>query len=152
MPRLLHSTLHPGTAEDWIAGLRLASIAMNLSPVHPTLLLRLVQTDREEFARFELVFGLFRTVWTCPVTVDLAAKRIVSNGASAHFETFEQTLCWQVSEHGLSIQSDLQWSGARTGLEDLVLRSRFSFPGHGMGATASESPTRRMAMDGQAAA
>lgn len=152
MPRLLHSTLHPGTAEDWIAGLRLGSITVNLSSLHPTLLLRLVQTDHGEHARFELVFGLFRTIWTCPVSVDLAQRRLVAKGASAHFESFEQTVCWQVSDHGLSIQSDLQWTGARTGLEDLVLRSRFSFPGHGMGITSSESPTRRMAMDGQVAA
>lgn len=152
MPRLLHSTLHPGTAEEWLAGLRLGSTVASLSPAHPTLLLRLVQTDRGEEARFDLVFGLFRTVWNCPVSVSLEERRLVAKGPSAHFEAFEQTVCWQVLDHGLSIQSDLQWSGVRSGLEDLILRSLLRFSGQGITTTASESPTRRIAMDGQVAA
>lgn len=152
MPRLLHSTLQPGTVEDWIAGLRLASFGTSVSSVHPTLLLRLTPRDAGEIARFELIFGLFRTIWTCPVELDVDARRLVAKGSSRHFESFEQTLCWQVLDQGLSIQSDLQWSGAHTGLEDLVLRSRLSFPGQGTGVSATESPTRRLSMDGQVAA
>ncbi|HOX50628.1 MAG TPA: hypothetical protein PKY05_04020 [Fibrobacteria bacterium] len=124
---------------------------MKLSPSHPTLLLRLVRGQAGEEARFELVFGLFRTVWTSPLELDIAGRRLCAKGAPSLFESFEQTLCWQVSEQGVSIQSDLQWTGLRTGLEDILLRAMLSFPVR-CAESSAESPTRRLSMEGQAQA
>jgi hypothetical protein len=112
---------------------------------------RLQSEDGKQLSRHELVFGLFRTVWHCQTTLDKVAGRLTAVGAYPHFETFEQTLCWTETEHGLSIQSDLSWTGARTGLEDLLLRSLLRFPGWYSTGT-SERPTQRMTMEGAAAA
>jgi hypothetical protein len=151
MPRLLQSTMHPGSATQWLDDLGGDSRVATLSPAHPTLLVRLQSEDGKQLSRHELVFGLFRTVWHCQTTLDKVAGRLTAVGAYPHFETFEQTLCWTETEHGLSIQSDLSWTGARTGLEDLLLRSLLRFPGWYSTGT-SERPTQRMTMEGAAAA
>lgn len=151
MPRLLQSALYQVSSEDWLQGLREESTVVQLSPVHPTLLIRLVQTAQPEMSRFDLVFGLFRTSWNCAIEIDIARGRLVSKASSAHFSQFEQTLCWHETDQGLAIQSDLQWSGARSGLEDLLLKSLLRFPGVSS-TVASERPTRRLTTEGQAAA
>jgi hypothetical protein len=123
-----------------------------LSSVHPTLLVRLQDGEGQTTSRHELVFGLFRTVWQCKIDLDITSRRLVATGASQHFERFEQTLSWTETEGGVSIQSDLQWSGVRTGLEDLLLRSQLRFPGW-IAVSASESTTKRLAaVEDQAAA
>lgn len=151
MPRLLQSTMHPGSATQWLADLCGDSRVATLSPAHPTLLLRLDSEEGTWLSRHELVFGLFRTTWHCRADLDKEGCRLQVQGAFPHFESFQQTLCWTESEQGLSIQSDLSWTGARTGLEDLLLRSLLRFPGwHATGV--SERPTQRMAMEDSAAA
>ena len=151
MPRLLQSTIHPGSANQWLGDLCGDSRVATLSPAHPTLLVRLQSEDGLWLSRHELVFGLFRTVWQCQATLDKGAGRLTSVGAYPHFESFQQTLCWTETDQGLSIQSDLTWTGARTGLEDLILRSLLRFPGwYAVGA--SERPTQRMTMEDTAAA
>ena len=151
MPRLLQSTLHPSSASEWLDDLRGDSRIVTLSPAHPTLLVRLRLEEGMWISQHELVFGLFRTVWHCPAKLDLDAGRLIAKGWSQHFQSFEQTLCWSQTEHGLSLQSDLTFEGARSGLEDLLLRSLLRFPGL-PSALASERPTQRIAMEGQAAA
>jgi len=151
MARLLQSTLHPGTASDWLADLQAEAQVVQLSPAHPTFLLKLIGEQDDWLARHELVFGLFRTVWTCSVNLDREASRLVARGASQHFESFEQTLCWSSTEHGLSIQSDCIWSGCKPGLEDILLRSLLRFPGW-QAPGASERPTQRLVMEARAVA
>jgi len=151
MPRLLQSTLHPGSATEWLDDLRGDARVVTLSPAHPTLLVRLSSEDGMWISHHELVFGLFRTVWHCPAKLDLETGRMVAQGWSPHFQSFEQTLCWSQTESGLSIQSDISFQGARSGLEDLLLRSLLRFPGL-TPSQASERPTQRIAMEGQAAA
>lgn len=152
MSRLLQSILHPGSANEWMADLWEGSRPYCLSSVHPTLLVRLQDGDGFAVSRHELVFGLFRTIWQSKVDLDLTSRRLVATGASQHFASFEQTLSWTETEAGVSIQSDLQWSGARSGLEDLLLRSQLRFPGW-ITIGASESTTKRLAaVEDQAAA
>ncbi len=121
-----------------------------LSSVHPTLLVGLESGEHGLFVRHELVFGLFRSSWSCPALLDLDRRRLTSKGTGRHFQAIEQVLCWEENERGLSIQAELSWSGAKTGLEDLLLRSMLRFPNTEI-QTASERPTQRLAMDGQAA-
>lgn len=151
MARLLQSTLHPGTASDWLADLQADARVVHLSPAHPTFLLKLIGEQDEWLARYELVYGLFRTSWICAVKIDQEANRLVARGSSQHFESFEQTLCWSSTEHGLSIQSDCIWSGCKQGLEDTLLRSLLRFPGW-QAPSASERPTQRIATEGRAVA
>jgi hypothetical protein len=150
--RLLQSILHPGSANEWMADLWEGSRPLSLSSVHPTLFVRLEDGDGQALSRHELVFGLFRTVWQCKVDLDLSARRLFASGASQHFETFEQTLSWTETEAGVSIQSDLQWSGARSGLEDLLLRSLLRFPGWATIGTSERTTKRLATVEDQAAA
>jgi hypothetical protein len=151
MSRLLQSTLHPGTASEWLADLQADARVAALSPAHPTFLVRLVRHEGGWLSRHELIYGLFRTSWTCLAELDEAAGRLVAREPSAHFDAFEQTLCWSTTEHGLSIQSDCSWSGCKPGLEDLVLRSLLRFPGW-RAAGLAEPTTRRMAVEGRSVA
>jgi hypothetical protein len=151
MPRLLQSTMHPGSASRWLDDLVGDSRVATLSPAHPTLLVRLQKEEGNWISRHELVFGLFRTVWNCKANLDVEAGRLHAVGAYPHFESFQQTLCWTETESGLTLQSDLSWTGARTGLEDLLLRSLLRFPGW-YSTPASERPTQRLSMEGTAAA
>jgi hypothetical protein len=151
MPRLLQSTLLPGNATQWLEAIQTQTRVSVLSSVHPTLLVGLEERSGRWFVRHELVFGLFRTVWTSAATLDRERGRLVCKGADRHFESIEQILCWEQGERGLSIQSELSWSGAKTALEDLLLRSLLRFP-NCEAAAASERTTQRLAMDGQAAA
>lgn len=151
MPRLLQSTMHPGSATRWLDDLGGDFRVATLSSTHPTLLMRLRSEDGKWISRHELVFGLFRTVWQCQATLDMAAGRLSAVGAGPHFESFQQTLSWNETESGVSIQSDLSWTGARTGLEDVLLRSLLRFPGW-QAIGISERPTQRMTMEDSAAA
>ena len=152
MPRILQSTLFPGNSSQWIEALSAETRLVVLSSVHPTLLVGLETREGSLTVRHELVFGLFRTVWTCPATLDLEKRRLTCKGTGRHFESIDQTLCWEESDRGLSIQSDLNWTGAKSGLEDLLLRSLLRFPNTEASASASERPTQRISMEGQAAA
>ena len=152
MPRLLQSTLFPGDSAGWIEALKAQSRVVTLSSAHPTFVVGLETRGEEAFLRHELVFGLFRTVWTTSAVLDLGKRRLTCKGAGKHFESFEQTLVWEESERGVSVQSELVWTGAKSGLEDLLLRSLLRFPGMGLESSASERPTQRIAMEGQAAA
>lgn len=151
MPRLLQSTLYPGNANQWLEAIRTPARVSMLSSVHPTLLVGLEEQGGRHFVRHELVFGLFRTVWTSAATLDAARGRLVCKGADRHFESIEQILCWEQGERGLSIHSELSWSGAKAALEDLLLRSLLRFP-NCESTAASDRTTQRLAMDGQAAA
>ena len=152
MPRLLQSTLFPGDSARWIEALRAQSRVVTLSSAHPTFVVGLEAREDGIMLRHELVFGLFRTVWTTPASLDVEKRRLTCKGASKHFESFEQTMVWEENERGVSVQSELVWTGAKSGLEDLLLRSLLRFPGMGSETTASERPTQRIAMEGQAAA
>ncbi len=152
MPRLLQSTLFPGDSARWIEALRAQSRVVTLSSAHPTFVVGLEAREDGIMLRHELVFGLFRTVWTTPASLDAEKRRLTCKGASKHFESFEQTMVWEENERGVSVQSELVWTGAKSGLEDLLLRSLLRFPGMGSETTASERPTQRIAMEGQAAA
>lgn len=152
MPRLLQSTLFPGDAAQWIEALQAQSRIVTLSSAHPTFVVGLEALETGTSLRHELVFGLFRTVWNTPAVLDVDRRRLTCKGASRHFESFEQTLVWEQSDRGVSVQSEMVWSGAKSGLEDLLLRSLLRFPGMGLQTSASERTTQRIAMDGQAAA
>ena len=152
MLRLLQSTLFPGNSTQWLDALKASSRIVALSSAHPTFLVALETRENELFVRHELVFGLFRTVWTSPAALDLGHRRLTCKGSSKHFQTIEQVLCWEESERGLSIQSELVWSGASSSLEDLILRSILRFPNTDLTPSASERPTQRIAMEGQSAA
>lgn len=147
----MQSTLFQGQAGQWLDAVKSESRIVALSSIHPTLLFGLEQREGAWFVRHELVFGLFRTVWSCAATLDLARCRLSCNGTGRYFDTVSQTLCWEQGDRGLSIQSELVWSGAKSVLEDLMLRSLLRFPNCDAGA-GSERPTRRISMEGQAAA
>ncbi len=151
MPRLMQSTLYPGSAPQWLEAVKAETRMVSLSSVHPTLLFGIEEREGRLIVRHELVFGLFRTVWTSDATLDMDRRRLTSKGTGKHFESVQQTICWEAGERGLSIQSELVWSGASSSLEDLLLRSLLRFPNCEV-AAASERPTQRIAMDGQAAA
>ena len=143
--------LYPGNADQWFEAIRSPGRIAVLSPAHPTLLVGLEEEAGAWRVRHELVFGLYRMAWTSPAQLDRVAGRLVCKGADRHFQALEQTLCWQFGERGLSIQSELSWSGAKPALEDLLLRSLLRFPNCGA-SSASERTTQRIAVDGQAAA
>ena len=151
MARLLQSTLYPGTASEWLSDLQAESRVVALSQAHPSFHLRLVPHDGGWLSCHELVFGLFRTSWTCVCDLDAQAGRLVSRDPSAHFDAFEQTLSWSRTEHGLSIQSDCTWAGCKPGLEDLLLRAVLRFPGW-RAAGLVEPTTQRIAVEGRAVA
>ncbi|MEK7392326.1 MAG: hypothetical protein AAB214_07145 [Fibrobacterota bacterium] len=152
MPRYLQSSLFPGNATSWIEALRAQSRLVSLSSAHPSLLVVLESSDDGLFVRHELVFGLFRTVWTLPATLDLEARRLTCKGSGRFFQSIEQTLCWEETDHGISVQSELSWTGGQAALEDLLLRSILRFANTDPAVAASERPTQRIAMDNQAAA
>lgn len=152
MPRLLQSTLFPGDSTRWIEALKAQSRVVTLSSAHPTFVVGLESREEGLLLRHELVFGLFRTVWTTSALLDTEKRRLTCKGVSKHFESFEQTIVWEENDRGVSVQSELAWTGAKSGLEDLLLRSLLRFPGMGTETAASERPTQRIAMEGQAAA
>jgi len=126
---------------------------VTLSSAHPSLVVALEAGDNGLTVRHELVFGLFRTVWTLPATLDLETHRLTCKGSSKHFQSIEQTLCWEESDRGVSVQSELSWTGGQTALEDLLLRSILRFANIDHSATTSaERPTQRINMENQAVA
>ncbi len=152
MPRLLQSTLFPGDSTSWIEALKAQSRVVTLSSVHPTFVVGLESREDGFSLRHELVFGLFRTVWNTAASLEIDKRRLVCKGAGKHFESFEQTIVWEENDRGVSVQSEMVWTGAKSGLEDLLLRSLLRFPGMGSETAASERPTQRIAMEGQAVA
>jgi len=152
MPRYLQSSLFPGNSTSWIEALKAQTRLVMLSSAHPSLLVALESGDNGLFVRHELVFGLFRTVWTLPATLDLEARRLTCKGTGRYFQSIEQTLCWEETDRGISVQSELSWTGGQTALEDLLLRSILRFANTDPSVSASERPTQRIAMDNQAVA
>jgi hypothetical protein len=152
MPRYLQSTLFPGNSTSWIEALKAQSRLVSLSSAHPSLLIVLETGENGLFVRHELVFGLFRTVWTLPAVLDLEARRLTCKGSGRYFQSIEQTLCWDETEHGIAVQSELSWIGGQASLEDLLLRSILRFANTDPSQSASERPTQRIAMDNQAVA
>lgn len=152
MPRYLQSSLFPGNATSWIEALKAKSRVVSLSSAHPSLLVALETGENGVSVRHELVFGLFRTVWILPATLDLDARRLTCKGSARFFQSIEQTLCWEETDHGISLQSELSWTGGQAALEDLLLRSILRFANTDPAVSASERPTQRIAMDNQAVA
>jgi len=152
MPRLVQSTLVPGTAQAWLDLLREESRTVALASSAPTLTLRILPGHDASWVRHELVYGFFRTSWTSRIDqLDEAAGILVAQVEGTIFSSFRHEMQWETTTEGLVVRSDLAFEGARPSLEQLLSQSLVRFPvPEGQVPAFAESPTRRMILDDRA--
>lgn len=152
MPRLVQSSLVPGSATNWLGVLRDESRSVAMASSAPTLTLRILPGLQPSWVRHELLSGFFRTSWTSIIQeFNPEAARIVSQAEGNIFVRFRHELTWETTSEGLVVRSDISWEGARPSLEQILNQSILRFPiAPGQLPSFSESPTRRMLVAGQA--
>lgn len=152
MPRLVQSTLVPGSASAWLDVLREESRTVALASAAPTLTLRLLPGHDAIWTRHELVHGFFRTSWTCRVeTLDEASGVFLAKVEGTIFSAFRHEMRWETTAEGLIVRSDVSWEGARPSLEQILSQSLVRFPlPAGQAPAFADSPTRRMILDDRA--
>ena len=152
MPRLVQSSLVPGSATSWLDLLRDESRTVALATSTPTLTMRIIQGHDASWVRHELLSGFFRTSWTSRIgLLDLDAGRFVAESEGTIFLKFRHEMAWEASSEGLSIRSEISWEGARPSLERMLDQAILRFPlAAGQAPSFAESPTRRMILDERA--
>jgi len=152
MPRLIQSTLVPGTAQAWLDLLHGEARTIPLASSVPTLSMRILAGHDASWVRHELMFGLFRTSWTSRIELfDREAGHLVAQVEGTIFTSFRHEMRWQSSVEGVVVNSDLWWEGARPSLEQILSQSLVRFPMPiGQAPSFAESPTRRMVIDDRA--
>ena len=152
MPRLVQSSLVPGSATSWLEVLRDESRTVAMASAAPTLTVRILPGLETSWMRHELLSGFFRTSWTSRIeTLDLAAGRLVAHADGNIFASFHHEMHWESTPEGLAIRSEIAWDGARPSLEQILNQAVLRFPlPPGQAPSFADSPTRRMLVGGQA--
>lgn len=151
MPRLVQSSLVPGSAAGWLGFLRDESRTVALASSTPTLTLRILPGPDAAWMRHELINGFFRTSWTSRIAqLDLDANRLVAESEGTIFLKFRHEMNWETSSEGLVVRSEISWEGARPSLERMLDQAILRFPlTAGQAPSFAESPTRRMIVEGR---